>query len=68
MIDHLHQHHFCNAIIAELGAGGGEAGCRDAINALAGSECFDLSPEEKLLTDPCGTNKFDHSATPLHNG
>jgi restriction endonuclease Mrr len=61
MIDSLHQHHFCNAIIFELEDRSGEADCREVINSLAGPKWFDLSPEEKLLTDPCGTNKFEHS-------
>ena len=62
MIDSLYQHHFCNAIIMELEARGGEADCGEVIEVLAGSKYWPkLSSEELLLTDPCGTNKFRHS-------
>lgn len=62
MIDQLHQHHFCNAIIMELEDRGGEADCTEVIEVLAGPKHWPkLSLEELLLTDPSGPNKFRHS-------
>jgi len=61
MIDQLYQHHFCNAIVLELKDQGGGANCRDVIEALKGPKWFDLTSEEMALTDPCGSNTFDHS-------